>query len=1382
MSIGDSILGRGSLLVALSTPQDQKYLRYEIRQTGIQFFELGKPEDQSAVDGFELGAIAQVQGHGLLAALPTAPRATFSQVKLATSPTQISLTLEASDLFATTADLAYKQLSVTFTHQKSLDQIAVSGGVTALLYGQEIPLQAQLTAEQGLVFAYQPATNVPGMAIAALGSFNLSQFKISATANPWADLQALYCFDASTFVVNPTSLTLYDSSGIGDPLDLQIAPDATGKPPTLDWRDGLAINAQTPPIRSTLPASKINNACKCSNEVTLEAWVRPAGTSLNPPGRIITLSADPEQRNATLQQGFLSGSPSTYVGFARTEPGRSNGEPAIQTPITEVSGIDHVVFTRDRSGLNQLYVNGVAAPTLSREGSLDAWIDYALTLGNEFQPAYTNEPGPRPWVGQLHRIAIYSRALTTAEVSQRAVPAAIIQGTLRLDNVPAPLNAPIPVKIEHLGQTADRPAASRIVTDPTVTLGSEGFQFKHLVWSWDKTVDTLRLSRDVPQNGSVTLVLWDQEVELVAEDIPGTTLIPALRLRSPELRLTLPGLGTVWGDRLNLTCDRTTNPPVWIVDTDLQLASDVIPPPLRGPFASTLSLTSEGEPQLQISGEAELADNLAISQFRLRFARKASGWDVQGTVDVRLFNRRFSLAPQFQTQADQTQVFSLNAVPGVMVPGGNPALPADPATRTTLSLSSFRLQAEGTPQPDHWQLTAAGDVANFMQFRARGTLELNPECRAVNLAAETTLSILGQPIFQGDLQPRSQSMVMRGNLQLTPDWSPLQVSQDHAEVEILADGTVQFLDASNVDASNPNAIANSIPVNFDLPDFQLFQPRLRLFLGRPHLTGRWLGEAIVLQSFQKDSRLVWQGDVPFTLDLNLLTFPAMYDRRTGVNLATLIPLSSQPDTQQQMRTNLTVELSTAGFMALARSQFVWEDELSLLNQVALPDVTLLETPKTRNDLLRLTFAPLREQATTLLSPYLRNPADYFVTQKNNQSLIYYGDRVQLSRTVTLTLPPIFVGPTSPVTGQSDAPNATEVFRLEQTSTSVSTLSIQLPSLVLTDFRAGFTLVEQAYRNLLANLWARESSNGSDRPFLWGITLVQQRLAEHLPLPLEQVLAYHYGLNRDPGYVDLHPGMRLRVDYQMYQSVDPADSSPERPSSNGFVGNTTAYYHLNRYARTLSTGAIEYSLGFDPFVSKLATGFDTTLIKNVTESGAGGLVDLMQSSFRRPYYRLFYHRQVPGTTTVGRSERVATLVGSNSLSDLNEAAQEFITTGQIAATSRRVTFFFRGRALVIPEIQIFLHDQPTYVPIGTSVRQLLENWTDILPTTTANPNLPASPALLPRTQGPPRPQRLSHEGTSNTPTYRFMNLDTDASTVNGTDALDVPVLKGDRYYF
>jgi Concanavalin A-like lectin/glucanases superfamily len=1374
MPLGDSILARGSLLVDLSTPQSRKYLRYEIRRTGIQFFELGKPANLAAIDGFGLGAIASVKGHALLAALPTAPRATFPQVKLTASPTQIALTIESPGSFAATPDLSYKQLSLTFTQQKSPAQLTVSGSVTAVLYGQELTLLAQLTDDRGLVFAYSPNVGLQTIAIAALGTLNLSKFELSASTDPWAGLQALYLFDPSTFTVNPASITLYDSSGTQDPLDLQIAPDATGKAPVLDWSNGLAIDAKTPPIRSTGPAKKINAACKRSDEVTLEAWIQPQSIGTNPPGRIITLSLNQSQRNATLQQGFLAGSPSVYSGFARTDPGKPNGEPAIQSPIAAISGIDHVVFTRDKTGLMQLYVNGVAVPAFNCGGTLNAWEDYALTLGNEFQPVGINTPSIRPWVGQLHRIAIYDRALTAVEVRQRAVPTVDIQGTLLLDSVPAPLNAGVRVKIEQVAKTTAQPELSRITTDATVTLGTGNFQLKNLRWSWDKTATTLRLSRDVPDNGSVVLRLWEQEVNLVAQDIPGTTLIPALRLRSPELVLPLPGLGRLTGRRLNLTVDRTANPPAWIIETDAQLTSDVMPPPFRGPLSPLLSLTPEGQPQVQIRGAVDLADNLEIPQFQLVFARQTRGWEVRGSVEVRLFNRRFSLVPQFLTQADGSQTFSLNGAPNVLVPGGNPAAPADAATRTTLLLSSFRLLADAKPNPDEWQLTARGDVANFMQFQTQGTLAIAPPANTIRLRGTSALTILGQPVFQGDLQLRSQSVVLHGNWQFAPEWSPLQLRQDDVDIEILADGTVQFPDALT---------QNTIPVDFSLPNFRLLQPRLRLFRGRPQLEGIWLGAAIALQSFQKDGRLVWQGDVPFTLDLNLLAFPAMYERRSGVNLATLIPLSPQPDSSQQIRTNLTLELSDAGFMALARSQFVWQDETPTLNQVTLPDTTLLQTPETRNDLLRLTFEPLRADATTLLEPYLRHDADYFVTQRSNQSLIYYGDRTQFFRTLTLTLPPIFVGATSPVIGKSDAPANTEIFRLEQATTTTSTLTLQIPNLLLTDFNAGFAQIDQAYRDLLTQLWAREAGAGSDRPFLWGITLVQQRLAEHLPLPLEQVLTYYYGFNRDPGYVDLHPGMRLRVDYQDYQSVLPTDRSPERPSLSGFVSTTTAYYQLNRYARTLNNGAIEYSLGFDPFVSKLATSFDPTLVNNVSTSGAGGLVDLMQSSFRRPYYRLFYFRQVAGTTTSGRSERVASLVGSNSLADLNDATQEFITTGQITPTNRRVTFFFRGRALVIPEIQVFIHDQPTYVPIGTSIRRLLENFTDILPTTTANPNFSALPgAEPPRLPGPPRGQRLSHKGTTNTPTYRFLNLDTYASTINGSDALDLPVIKGDRFYF
>ncbi len=1375
MPLGDSILGRGSLAVDLSaTPPARKYLRYEIKRTGIQFFELGKPANQAAVDGFSVGAIAKVEGHLLLTALPAAPHPTFSTVGLTVSATEVTLTVKASELFAATADVAYKQLNLTFTQQKGATQLVVSGGLTAVLYGQDVPLQAKLTPDQGLVFAYVPGASVTAIAIPPLGTLNLSQFQVSAATDPWAGLQALYLFDKATYAETSATITLYDSSGTRDPLDLRIAPDATGKAPQLNWSDGLAIDNKTPPIRSITLAKKIIDACKESDAITLEAWIKPATTGTNPPGRIITLSADPDRRNVTLQQGFLDGKPSVYAGFVRIGPSNPNGEPAIQSQIAAISGMEHVVFTRDRDGTAQLYVNGIVTSSASRAGNFDAWADYCLTLGNEFQPEGTNTPGIRPWAGQLHRIAIYDRALTAAEVRQRTVPVADIQGALLFDNVPVPLNAGIQTRIEQIGKTAVQPEFSRISTDPTATLGTADFQLKKIRWSWDKTTTALELSRNLPDNGSVTLSLWNNDVDFVATAIPGSALIPSLQLRSPNIFLSLVGLGNLQGRKFNLSVNRTTTPPVWIVDTDVQLTLDVIPPPLRGPFPPILSITTAGQPQLQVNGTVAIADNLAIPQFRLLLARNAALWDVQGNVEVRLFARSFNLVPKFLTQADQTQIFSLSVTPQTVVPGGNPSLPANGNARTTLVILDFYLLADVGALPQRWKLAASGDIANFTQFQAQGTLAVVPPQNSVQLLGTSTLQILGNPIFQGDLQLRRTSVMLHGNLQFAPEWSPLQLSQNDVDVEILADGTVQFLGPAN---------QRAVPIAFSLPNFQLFQPRLAMFLGRPQLTGVWLGEAIALQSFQKDKRLVWQGTIPFSLDLNLLAFPAMYDPRSVVNLATLIPLSTAPDSQQQMQTNLSVELSTAGFLALLRSQLVWQDETPILKEVEIPAMTLFQPPDNRNDLVRLSFDTLRDNAATLLEPYLRHTSDYFVTQKGNQSLIYQGDRTQIPSPISLTLPPIFNGPTATIFGKSSA--NVEIFRLEQSTATTATLTIQLPTPLPTDVKAAFATIDQAYRDLIGNLRARESATTvSDRPLLWGITVVQQRLAENLPLPLEQVLSYYYGFNSDPSYVDLYPGMRLRVDYQVYQSILPTDRSPDRPTLSGFVGNTTAYYQLNRYSRILNSGAIEYLLGFDPFVSKLVSGNDTNLAQNISNSGAGGLIDLLQAGFRRPYYRLFYARQVAGGTTTGRSERVATLVGSDNLTDIEAATEEFRKNGQITippGNNSRVTFFFRGRALVIPEIQIFIHEQPTYVPIGTTLRQLLEAYTDILPTTAAFDTASTTPT---RSQPPgvARPQRLSHAGVNNTPSYRFINLDAYPRASNGTDAFDLPVVKGDRFYF
>ena len=70
----------------------------------------------------------------------------------------------------------------------------------------------------------------------------------------------------------------------------------------------------------------------------------------------------------------------------------------------------HLVYTRDASGARRFYINGVqAASGTVVAGDFSSWGNYALALANE--PAED-----RPWLGELHLMALYDRALDAAEV------------------------------------------------------------------------------------------------------------------------------------------------------------------------------------------------------------------------------------------------------------------------------------------------------------------------------------------------------------------------------------------------------------------------------------------------------------------------------------------------------------------------------------------------------------------------------------------------------------------------------------------------------------------------------------------------------------------------------------------------------------------------------------------------------------------------------------------------------------------------------------------------------------------------------------------------------------------------------------------------------
>jgi len=76
--------------------------------------------------------------------------------------------------------------------------------------------------------------------------------------------------------------------------------------------------------------------------------------------------------------------------------------------------LTHVVYTRSREGKATLYVDGASVATGDIGGDVSNWDqDLRLALGNEL----TRD---RPWLGELHRVAIYARALNSEEVSRYA--------------------------------------------------------------------------------------------------------------------------------------------------------------------------------------------------------------------------------------------------------------------------------------------------------------------------------------------------------------------------------------------------------------------------------------------------------------------------------------------------------------------------------------------------------------------------------------------------------------------------------------------------------------------------------------------------------------------------------------------------------------------------------------------------------------------------------------------------------------------------------------------------------------------------------------------------------------------------------------------------
>lgn len=194
-----------------------------------------------------------------------------------------------------------------------------------------------------------------------------------------------------------------DVSDSGEPISLTIT-----EPKNVKAGDGTLQILKSTIIQSDRPPARLLNAVRASAEISVEAWFQPANTKQDGPARLVTISRDSSNRNFTLgQEG------DHFQVRLRTRKTSNNGIPAVSSPRgSAVTKLTHVIYAHAKNGPTRVYINGEKVAEQQIGGNTTNWDKgYRLALGNELSK-------DRPWLGTLHLVAVYSRALSSKDVTQ----------------------------------------------------------------------------------------------------------------------------------------------------------------------------------------------------------------------------------------------------------------------------------------------------------------------------------------------------------------------------------------------------------------------------------------------------------------------------------------------------------------------------------------------------------------------------------------------------------------------------------------------------------------------------------------------------------------------------------------------------------------------------------------------------------------------------------------------------------------------------------------------------------------------------------------------------------------------------------------------------
>lgn len=1378
-------IGRGAIVLrpGRDPVDDERILTVLVTTEGVEVYDhAGGPDPQALVDVVSnLDGAGEVgSGHLAITALPATPSDAFDGLTVQVGDAGTVLRVRQADPFGPEAGPTLSDLDLTLTDPGAGESLVIAGSVTLHLGNDELVLQAMLDGDGRLRFVMSDARAIE---LPAQSSLEVTELEVGNDLDdPWEGLLALYTFDEQPdpdaevdLVVHDRSLVV-DGDGALDPVDLvgRVSPASDDRPRGVATGGGGGL--RSPEVAAKLSAMGGGGGAHQTDEVTVEAWIinRAAPPNDRKPARIVSLSHSHDTRNLTLGLDKVPSSGETlYEGRLRTTTSTDGTPGIISSRPQPLDRPTMVVMTRGRTtptdeDAGRIYVDGTDATLAEgsgdRRGGFKNWEPFHLMLGNE-------DGVDRAWDGEFLRVAIYNRELSADEVRQRHQASVRYAGSLQIPRMPMPFDRVFPVAITPSSASPN----GRLQTALDASVGplaiAPGFTVDQVVLSWP---DPAGIEAGAEVTGTAVVSLWgevfDVQLRLTRQALYLTAADPGRRTIDLGQGRGNEPIGRIQIDGLTIRADRRANEPGWTITADGDVRVLGFAPPLDQAFPLEVFL-HEGE---VMAGSRPAAadlplpffDDVAFAAVDLRYRLTgANRWSIEADDDrpdrrgvvLPLLGRDLALVPAPVEAGKAPTGLSWSRSDAA---SSRPVGVTDPAALT------LRPNPRWETQAPFWAVDllatlalgpatgAEPDIARLDLTLADGALERDPQPtpNRLTLTGQVALRHHDDTLLTGSWRRGAAGgfRVDGGRFRLYPSWSTVLVDAE-AVLGIAADGTIHSRPAGSPDG----APAPSPVEGYTAPAYPLTEPSLMLSDGRLTMRGRWPGlpEPQAFHATERDRAIhLAAGDgveLPFTVDL-----PAMVDEATGALLRSARPLSSR------MTMAIRTELQRTGYLAVVDGSFpapsddaagAAADAAAADDLVRLPSLRIYDSPATPNAILGRLVDQLVQHSGQLLAGQVAGAGDYHVVAGPTDLRLAAGSGSARSGRATV-LPRLFRADV--VIGEADAP-----IRLVQ-SGDTCTLTVAVDPGATTD------AVEAAvadFHRLVAEL-----PTGSGPLAGGAVPLLRRRLTERLPLDYHRLLAHHYGWDPERGTIDLHPGMRLRIDPQPYQFVPPAVGR----ARSGRVATGTIHVPITSYVHRAGDGTLRDLVGFGPFLS----GQQRQGRPDLATDGVGAAVDIAGPAHRRAFYRLLSPLD---PSTGGGPERLATIIGHDTLAQLDAATEDVLRDGELDGGGS--SFFFRGQAGVTPEIQVFLDGRPVWVPIGTTVRQLVET-TDEVPT---SPVSGPDPGRILRS----RPLRLIHEGPSSEPHYRFVNLDPDPARFTGdgdgggaggaVDALDLPLIKGDR---